>query len=665
MVASRPTRLAAKLPLRPDKLAGDGFRRAANLNRLVDINAYPAGRRRSDAHGRTSGKHPTLGTQILVCLVLSLAGCAQDREPQVDEPQVSQQPSRTFTRDVAPIVFDHCATCHRPGASGPFPLTTYDEVRDRAEQIVEVTQSGFMPPWLPEPGPHTFADERRLAPAQQECLVDWLAAGSPEGDPSDLPPLPAWASGWHLGQPDLIVEMPVPYELAAEGRDDYRNFVIPIPVESAHYVRAIEFRPQDARLVHHAFCMVNRDGESRRADEQDAKPGFDGMEAFGAESPDGHFISWQPGKVPSFAPEGTAWLLTPGTDLVLQLHMQTTGKPEQVSAQVGVYFTDSPPTRYPLKVVLRRTDIDIPAGDANHAIEDSFTLPVDVELMAVIPHAHYLGKTLEAIAIYPDGREEPLLRIPQWDFNWQGDYRYDPPVMLPRGTRLVQRFVYDNSESNVRNPHVPPERVRYGLQSTDEMGELWLQLMPRSDQDREQLRIAFTRKVLTDIRTSAMLKLRQSPQDSKSLIDVGKSTLALDSPQRAEPYFRRAIEAEPDSAAAHYYLGHTALRQRDAEMAKQELSRAMQLDPQYHMAKHDLGLLAMEQRQLGTAERYFRDVLQENPYHGTSLSNLALVLLNQGKISQGIAMIERAIRVRPTDQRLQDLLKKARAAQQQ
>ena len=208
--------------------------------------------------------------------------------------------------------------------------------------------------------------------------------------------------------------------------------------------------------------------------------GFEGMDAIGAESPDGHFISWQPGKVATFAPEGMAWLLTPGTDLVLQMHMQPTGKPEQVQASVGFFFTDDPPTRHPVKLVLRSTEIDISGGRGELRIRNSqYRLPVDVHAIGVIPHAHYLGKRLEAEAIRPDGTRDVLLRISDWDFNWQGDYRYAEPIHLPQGTTLVQRFSYDNSAANVRNPNSPPQRVTYGLQSVDEMGELWLQVSAR------------------------------------------------------------------------------------------------------------------------------------------------------------------------------------------
>ncbi len=453
--------------------------------------------------------------------------------------------------------------------------------------------------------------------------------------------------------------MTEPYALPAEGIDVYRNFVIPIPVDRPRWVRAMELQPSNRRVVHHAFMLIDREGECRRLDQQDAEPGYSGMEAEGAESPDGHFISWQPGKVATAAPDGMAWLLTPGTELVLQMHMQPSGKAEQVEAAVGFYFSADPPTRFPVKLVLRSTEIDIPAGEANYQLETRYTLPVDVDVIGVIPHAHYLGKKLEALAVRPDGTTEVLLRIPDWDFNWQGDYRFAEPPLLPRGTTLVQRFTYDNSEANVRNPNTPPLRVRYGLQSVDEMGELWLQVLPRTASDRDTLLRDFGRRALLEIARGSQQRLQVEPNDVKSLVDLGKVTLALKSPAAALPLLRHAVQVSPDSVTARYYLGHALLASGDLRAAKEQLEIVARLDPEYTMAWHDLGLLYLQSGELRLAAASFRKSLGLNAYHGTSLSNLGLVLLKQNKLSEGIGMLERAIQVRPHDRRLQALLRGA------
>ncbi len=585
-----------------------------------------------------------------------LVGCLGD----TDSPQDTAGPV-TFTRDIAPITYEHCLPCHRPGEAAPFDLITYEDVVGHATQLVEVTQSRYMPPWLPEVGHHKMMAERRLSEEQIARIAAWVDAGKPRGEPADLPGRPEFIPGWQLGEPDLVVRMAEPYELPAAGVDVYRNFVVPIPVDSPNWVRGMELRPDNRRIVHHAFMLINRDGECRRLDQRDEQPGFAGMEAQGAESPDGHFISWQPGKIATMAPEGMAWLLTPGTDLVLQMHMQPTGKPERVQASVGFFFTNEPPSRFPTKLVLRSTEIDIPAGDANYEFETRYTLPTDVELIGIIPHAHYLGKRLEALAIMPDGTTDVLLRIPDWDFNWQGDYRYAEPIRLPKGTTLVQRFSYDNSSANVRNPHTPPQRVRYGLQSVDEMGELWLQVLPVTSSGRETLLRDYGRHRLLEIAEESRRTLQTEPNDVKALIDLGKVTLALESPSAALPHLRRAANADPQSVEAQYYLGHALMANGDLRAAKDQLDKVREMDSAHQLAWHDLGLVFLEAKQPRPAEACFRKSLQLNAYHGTTLSNLGLVLLQQNKIPEGIAMLERALQIRPHDQKLLELLEKARA----
>ena len=392
------------------------------------------------------------------------------QNPEATSPYV-QHPTGTltFTKDIAPIVFSHCTVCHRPGQSSPFGLMSFADVKKRAKQITEVTQRRYMPPWLPEPGYGEFANQRRLSADQIGIIQQWVAEGLAEGNPADLPPAPRWSEGWQLGQPDLVVKMSEPYTLRPGGKDVYRNFVIPVPTTSTRYVQAVEFLPDNPKIVHHAFMKVDRTRESRRLDERDPEPGFDFMiTPVSAQMPEGHFLSWVPGNALAREPNGLAWTLERDTDLVLQLHMRPSGKPEMIQPAVGIYFTDEPPTNTPFKILLTSRTIDIPAGVTRYEVEDSFILPVDVEVAAVLPHAHYLCRRMEAVAALPGGAQKWLLLIKEWDFNWQGDYRYAQPVFLPRGTTVSMRYTYDNSTNNVRNPHQPPERVAYGPQTSDE-----------------------------------------------------------------------------------------------------------------------------------------------------------------------------------------------------
>ena len=227
----------------------------------------------------------------------------------------------TFASDVAPIIFDRCGECHRPGGSAPFSLLTYSAVRQRAAQIAAVTKSRFMPPWKSEPGYGEFIGQRPLADAEISAIQRWVEGGTLEGDPRDLPAQPRWIEGWQLGKPDLIVTLSKPYTLQAEGTDVFHVFVIPLPVSATRFVRGLEFRPGNPKVVHHANIRIDRTPRSRQLDEQDPAPGYDGLIARSAVYPDGHFLGWTPGQIAPLLPKGLAWRLDQGTNLVVQLHM--------------------------------------------------------------------------------------------------------------------------------------------------------------------------------------------------------------------------------------------------------------------------------------------------------------------------------------------------------
>ena len=382
----------------------------------------------------------------------------------------------TFARDIAPIVYRECASCHRPGEAAPFPLLTYADVKGRARQIAEVTESRFMPPWMPEPGHGEFVGERRLTATEIQTIARWVERGAPEGDAAALPPMPAFPDGWQLGAPDLTVAMPAPITAPAEGADVFRTIVVPLPLDRVRYVRAVEFRPGNPRAVHHAMVRLMRNAEPERGARVIES---DSMLVEGdIASPDGHVIGWAPGYSPTEAPRGLAWRLEPGTAAAIELHLQATGKPERIQASVGLFFTDETPRQTPFGLQLGSYTIDIPPGEREYVVEDRYELPVDVDLYAIYPHAHYLGRDIRAFATLPDGTEHSLIWIRDWDFNWQSAYRYRTPLRLPRGTILRMRYTYDNSAANPRNPSSPPVRVRYGGQSANEMGNLWMQVVP-------------------------------------------------------------------------------------------------------------------------------------------------------------------------------------------
>jgi tetratricopeptide (TPR) repeat protein/mono/diheme cytochrome c family protein len=566
----------------------------------------------------------------------------------------------TFNKDIAPLVFQHCAACHREGESGPFPLLTYEDVRSHAKQIAVVTASRIMPPWLPEHGYGEFAGERRLTDEQIGLIEKWVKAGVPQGNPRDLPEPPRFTKGWQIGEPDLVVTMPEPFTLPADGLDVYRNFVVPIPLSETKWVRALELRPGNSRPVHHAFMLVDPSSASRRYDAEDAEPGFPGMDPRKAFGPAGQFISWQPGKLPHAGSDEVAWRLNPGTDLVLQLHMQTTGKPELIQASVGLFFADGPGDKHPQKLVLQVKGIDIPAGEANYTIQEDYRLPVDVQVLGILPHAHYLGKRLEAYARLPDGSTRWLLLIKQWDFNWQGDYQYKEPVLLPAGSLLSMRFTYDNSAENVRNPNHPPRRVTYGLNSTDEMGELWLQVLPQHPQDLDYLQRDYGRFVLNKSLERCRRQLEANPADVLSRVELGHILMGFGRMGEAEAHLSRAVELGPDSADAHYFYGHVLLRQRRFDEAEKEISQAIALEPERLDALHDMGLLHLQKNNPIRAEEFLRRAALVHPYDAVTQANLALSLLGQQKYAEAIPHLERAIDLDPTDTKSRERLEVAR-----
>jgi tetratricopeptide (TPR) repeat protein len=575
----------------------------------------------------------------------------------------------TFTRDVAPILLEHCAPCHRPGEAAPFSLLTYADAERRSRQIALVSASRFMPPWLPAPGPHELAGRRGLTAEAIDVLQRWHAAGAPAGEPADLPPAPRWSEGWQLGEPDLVVEMTAPFVLAADGEDVWRNFVMPIPVERPRWVRAVELRPGNKRVAHHAILRLDRTPASRRLDAADPEPGFGGMEMGRSLPPGGQFIGWTPGKLPFPGQQGVAWRAAPGTDLVLQIHLLPTGKPEEVRARVGLHFTDEPPTLFPSEITLYSDAIDIPADVARYVVEDRFEFPVAVELLGLYPHAHYLGKEMRIAARLPGGDETTLLHIPDWDFNWQDDYRYVRPVALPAGTTVVMRYTYDNSADNKRNPHVPPRRVRHGQRSTDEMASLGLQVLVRDPADRARLDEAQARAWLARVpdswthrnelgvalarqgRTAEAVQeyrhaLTLEPDAAEARYNLGLAYTLSGRRDEAVAEIEHALRIEPGDAEAHNNLGHLRLAAGQTEAAIASFRRALAIAPYLEQAHYNLALALASRGALDQAERHYREAIALAPGFAGAHNNLGTVLQQQGRLDEAIAAYRTALAIR-------------------
>ncbi|MGH9454653.1 MAG: tetratricopeptide repeat protein, partial [Terriglobia bacterium] len=527
----------------------------------------------------------------------------------------------TFNHDIAPILFKYCAVCHSPGDSGPFNLLTYEDARRHAHQMVAVTRIRFMPPWLPAPGYGDFMGERRLTQQQIDTFRQWVEDGELQGDPKDLPAAPHYVPGWHLGKPDLILTMSQPYTLRANGWDVYRNFILPVPITSPRYVKAIEINPGNARIIHHCNLMVDPARSLRRLNGRDGRPGFPGMDlSVGSEvfAPASHFLFWKPGAPPYVEPDGLAWELDPGTDLILNVHMQPIGKPETLQAKVGLYFTDQPPTKHPMLIQLENDGaLDIPPGDKNFVITDQFTLPIDVYAYGVYPHAHYLGKDLEGNATLPDGTRTWLIWIKHWDQNWQGVYRYVKPVFLPKGTVLHMRYTYDNSADNPLNPNSPPKRVVAGNRASDEMGHLWIEVVPRVP----KIAGLDSRMVLQE----AMMRhwLDKYPDDFVAHFNLGAVLQAEGKIDEAIVHYQAALKAKPGSATAETSLGAALESQGKLAEAIPHFRHAISLRPTYSDPYYNLGVCLLSQGKDDEAMDEFRDVLRLRPDDAMSRRHLA------------------------------------------
>ena len=573
----------------------------------------------------------TLSVSLLVALlafgVVGWMMWSRTGSPEVYEPHPPG--SLTFSNSIAPIVFEHCSGCHRPGESAPFSLLTYRDVERRATQIQEVTRSRFMPPWLPEPGHGEFSGQRSLSTDQIGRIQQWVAEGSVEGDASAMPPAPDRTEGWQLGEPDLVVKMVEPYTLASDGTDVFRNFIIPITVPTTRYVRTFELRPGNPRVVHHAQVRIDRARSARHHDEQDTEPGFDGMQATESLTTDGHLLGWTPGKLPYEGREDMAWRVDPGTDLVLQLHLLPSGKPEVIQSSIGLFFSDRPPTQTPVVLRLGSKTIDIPAGKTDYVIEDSYQLPVDVEVLGVYPHAHYLAQEMKAFAKLPDGTTQWLIWIQQWDFNWQDEYRYSRPLFLPGGTKITMQYTYDNSSSNVRNPHHPPRRVVYGPQSSDEMGELWIQVLPRKRFELTILKTSFVRKDRAGRAAGYRHALQLNPDDPQTHYDLGTVLSAKGHKEEAITHYRQALHLRPRYYEAHYNLGNALMAQEKPEEAIEHYRQALKIRPNFSGAHYNLGYLLARQGSLVEAAVHLEQVLQIQPDNAGARSMLQRIRAQQ------------------------------------
>ncbi|MGH8177074.1 MAG: redoxin domain-containing protein [Steroidobacter sp.] len=360
----------------------------------------------------------------------------------------------SYSNEIAPLLIDNCVTCHRAGGIGPFAMTDYNVIRGFAPMIREVVRTKRMPPWHADPHVGVFEDARALTREEAQTLVHWIEAGAPRGKGADTLAeyKKTWAE-WSFGKPDLIVELPA-MDVPATGTVDYQFHVVPNTTGRDVWVRASDTIPGDRTVLHHVLSGVFDPALPERQREVRATSGELG--------------GYVPGNGPVEYPAETGVLVRKDQSFAFQVHYTTSGKASRDVTRVGLYFHDAPP-KYEFKTaVIANPRIKIPANTKAHTESMVQDFPREVLMYSLTPHSHYRGRASNFVAKYPDGREELLLSVPKYDFNWQTTYSLAEPKVVPAGTKIVHSTTYDNSTQNPANPD-PNRVVPWGLQSWDEM----------------------------------------------------------------------------------------------------------------------------------------------------------------------------------------------------
>lgn len=532
----------------------------------------------------------------------------------------------TFSADVAPIIYENCASCHRPEGVGPFSLLTFEQIRRRARQIAEVVDSGYMPPWKPASGhgPALIGD-RSLSAEDKATLLAWCQGERLAGDPALAPPQPEYQNSWQLGEPDLVLEFPGEYTVPAEGVDEYRHFILSLNNEETKYVRAVEIIPRAPSVVHHASIMVDTTGMGN-------------FEAAGMSLESARYVvGWTPGQRPHQTYPGTVWELPPQTNLDLQLHLLPAGRPVAVNPVIGLYFTDEPPTRATARLHLRGAKIDIPAGQPDYRVEESIVLPVSARLLRIYPHAHYLGKDMRIFVDFPDGTRHPLLHIPDWDFNWQSDYRFKDPPRFPAQSRITMRYIFDNSADNPRNPSAPPRRVVGGYNSSDEMAEANLQFLLDDFDD-------FTAFQHTQIRYEAEAIGGAAP----ALYLRGTKLLNAGRDAQAHELFALALKHDPEFAPAHNILGTMAQAAGDLALAEQAYLAAVRFDESEPGYQLNLARILAVRDNLPGYHAVLAKLLETHPEQLEARLLLAKSLEENGQADRALQVLRAGLDAQPT-----------------
>lgn len=545
----------------------------------------------------------------------------------------------TWSEHVAPILYQNCITCHREEAVAPFSLLSYDDSKDRAEKIVEAVGTKAMPPWMPAPfhGP-SIMGERRLSDEEIGVISQWAEQGAKRGSSRRAPKAPKFSDTWTMGEPDLVLQLQESYTHSEDGNELFRNFVIPVPLTEPKHVQLVEFLPGAQSSIRQAIIQVDESDGSRRRDATDAGPGFPGGRLIKTLNSSGQFIGWSSGRNPYEAHEGTSWLLQPNTNLVVQLRMQATETPEVISPRIGLYFSEAAPTKPTDYFLLRSSGIDIPAGERNHLVEQSLNVPVAVSVLGILPRVHTLAKNVEVLAELPNGQQQWMLRIPEWDPKWQRDYRFEEPMVIPAGSKMLVRYTFDNSAANSRNPHSPPKRVILDQTSSDEVAEVFIELLLHNPEDRAAVQNA-----------QLDFEMRQAGGGAEYFYQVGVEMEQLGRTQDAITAYERTVQEDSTQAKANNRLGAIYEGQGNKTQAEYYYREAMDADSSFHVARLNLGRFLRRANREQAAAKIFQDTLDIDPTYLSARIELSSLLLEQKLVKSAIKLLEDGLKLDPSE----------------
>jgi len=387
--------------------------------------------------------------------------------------QMGNMNAPTYTKDVAPILQQHCQSCHRPGEAAPFSMLTYEETRPWAGAMKMAVRLKAMPPWYADPQIGHFSNDRSLSQKDIDTIVAWVTAGAPKGDPKDMPAPVNFLEGWDIPKPDVTFQLPKEFAVPESGMVEYQYVIVPTEFTEDKWVQAAEVRPTERSVVHHIIAYVREQGSNYFKDQKPgeffvAPPAKTDEIVDSSALPSDFLVGYAPGQPAEILPAGEAKLVKAGSDIVFEVHYTPNGKAVMDRTKLGLVFAKEPPKKRVQTLSASNGTFKIPPGDPNYRVDASFEIRKPVTLASIHPHMHTRGKDFEYRVVFPNGETRTILRVPQYNWHWQLWYNLAEPIDLPAGARIDCTAHFDNSANNPENPD-PTKTVIWGQQSWDEM----------------------------------------------------------------------------------------------------------------------------------------------------------------------------------------------------